>query len=111
MELQPDQRQGWQQPNTASNAVPTQRRDSILEAGPNAAKQVAIGTGKGLGRIVGVGLKAPMTFTHGITRGFHNVPKLYGEQVREYENITDLRSGMSVSFKVSSTFFRTWKYY
>ena len=40
-----------------------------------------------------------MNFTHGISRGFHNVPKLYGEQVREYENITDLRSGLSVSAK------------
>jgi hypothetical protein len=111
MELQPDQQQGWQQPNIYSSAVPSQRHNSILEASPNAAKQVAIGTGKGLGRIVGASLKAPMTFAHGITRGFHNVPKLYGEQVREYENITDLRSGLSVSIKVSSTFFKTWEYY
>ncbi|KAF2736729.1 hypothetical protein EJ04DRAFT_510838 [Polyplosphaeria fusca] len=67
--------------------------------GAHAAKQVAIGTGKGLGRIVGAGLKAPMTFTHGLARGFHNVPKLYGDETREYENVVDLRSGLSVSAK------------
>ncbi|KAF2193276.1 glycosyltransferase family 1 protein [Zopfia rhizophila CBS 207.26] len=62
-------------------------------------KQVAIGTGKGFGRIVGAGLKSPMTFTHALTRGFHNTPKLYGDEVREYENVTDLKSGMRVSAK------------
>jgi hypothetical protein len=99
MQLQPDHWAGSEQPNICSDAPPSQRRNSTLEAAPNAAKQVAIGTGKGLGRIIGAGLKAPMTFTHGISRGFHNAPKLYGEQVREYENITDLRSGLSVSAK------------
>jgi hypothetical protein len=73
--------------------------EATLESAPSAAKQVVIGTGKGLGRIIGAGLKAPMTFTHGISRGFHNAPKLYGEQVREYENITDLKSGLLVSAK------------
>jgi hypothetical protein len=68
-----------------------------------AAGQVAKGTGKGLGRIVGAGFKAPMTFTHGLTRGFHNVPKLYGEEVREYENVVDIKSGLLVSAKVQST--------
>ncbi|KAF2262183.1 hypothetical protein CC78DRAFT_569985 [Lojkania enalia] len=65
----------------------------------NAAKNIAIGTGKGLGRIVGAGFKAPMAFTHGLTRGFHNAPKLYGDEVREYENVTDLKSGLAVSAK------------
>ncbi|KAF2472961.1 uncharacterized protein BDR25DRAFT_366188 [Lindgomyces ingoldianus] len=65
----------------------------------NAYKQVAISTGKGFGRIVGAGVKAPMTFTHNLTRGFHNAPKLYGDEVREYENVTDIRSGIKVSAK------------
>jgi hypothetical protein len=69
-----------------------------------AAGQVAKGTGKGLGKIVGAGFKAPMTFTHGLTRGFHNVPKLYGEQVREYENVVDIKSGLTVSAKVNQDF-------
>jgi hypothetical protein len=79
--------------------------DSSLEAVPNAAKEVAISTGKGLGRIVGAGLKAPVTITHAITRGFHNAPKLYGDEVREHERVTDLQSGLAVSAKVMSTTF------
>ncbi|KAF2870836.1 hypothetical protein BDV95DRAFT_668935 [Massariosphaeria phaeospora] len=70
---------------------------------PKAARHMAVGTGKfatgaakGMGRIVGTMAKSPMTLTYAVTRGFHNVPKLYGEEVREYENITDLRSGLAV---------------
>ncbi|ORX98731.1 hypothetical protein BCR34DRAFT_668648 [Clohesyomyces aquaticus] len=75
------------------------QRNSSASASPNAIKEVAISTGKGFGRIIGASVKAPMTFTHGLTRGFHNVPKLYGDQVRETENVTDLRSGLRVSAK------------
>lgn len=99
LQFQPETRTGWEHPTVWSDAPPSGRRNSTLEAVPNAAKQVAIGTGKGLGQIVGAGLKAPMTFAHGLTRGFHNAPKLYGEDVRQYENVTDLRSGLSVSAK------------
>ncbi|PSN70832.1 hypothetical protein BS50DRAFT_268455 [Corynespora cassiicola Philippines] len=63
------------------------------------AKQVAVGTGRGVGRMVVAGLKAPVVMSHGVTRGFHNVPKLYGEEVREYENVVDIRSGLLVSAK------------
>lgn len=67
---------------------------------PHAAAKVAIGTGKGMGRIVTASLKSPMLIMHGVTRGFHNLPKAYGEEVREYENVTGLRSGLLVSAKV-----------
>lgn len=69
------------------------------QSSPNAAKEIALSTGKGLGSIVGAGLKAPMVFTNGVTRGFHNLPKLYGGEVRELENVTDLKSGLAVSAK------------
>jgi hypothetical protein len=72
---------------------------TALDTASNTAKDIAVGTGIGLGRIVGAGLKAPMSITHGLTRGFHNLPKLYGDEVREYE-VTDLKSGLEVSAKV-----------
>ncbi|KAF2639552.1 hypothetical protein P280DRAFT_470189 [Massarina eburnea CBS 473.64] len=72
---------------------------SVMSNTSHAALRVAISSGKGIGRIVGAGVKAPMTFTHGVTRGFHNMPKLYGEEVREYENVVDLRSGLMNSGK------------
>lgn len=61
----------------------------------------AVGAGKGLGRIVGAGLKSPMDFTISLARGFHNAPKLYGdESVRQGEKITGIQSGLKAAGKV-----------
>ena len=58
--------------------------------------------GKGISRIVGAGLKSPMDFTLGIARGFHNAPKLYGDDtVRPQEKVTDFQSGLKAAGKVS----------
>ena len=60
-----------------------------------------VGAGKGIGRMAGAGAKSPMDFTLGIARGFHNAPKLYGDQsVRQTEKITDFQSGLKVAGKV-----------
>jgi hypothetical protein len=67
--------------------------------------QVALGTGKsagkGVARIIGAGLKSPLDFTHGLARGFHNAPKLYGDKtVREADKITGFQSGLVAAGKV-----------
>lgn len=92
----------WKPPQSDSEKSSWEPRvwSEGVPAAPNAAKEIAMSTGKGVGRIVGAGLKAPMTVTHGVTRGFHNLPKMYGGEVREYENVTDLKSGLGVSAKV-----------
>ncbi|KAF7197803.1 Sterol 3-beta-glucosyltransferase UGT80B1 [Pseudocercospora fuligena] len=57
-------------------------------------------TAKGVHRIVGAGIKSPLDFTMGLTRGFHNAPKLYGDDtVRKSENVTDLKSGLRAAAK------------
>jgi hypothetical protein len=62
----------------------------------------AIGAGKGVQRIVAAGMKSPMDFTLGIARGFHNAPKLYGDDtVRPSPNVTDFQSGIKAATKVS----------
>lgn len=64
--------------------------------------ETVVGTGKGVGKIVGAGLKSPMEFTMGIARGFHNAPKLYGDQtVRRSEKITGIESGFKAAGKVA----------
>jgi hypothetical protein len=66
----------------------------------------AIGASKGLSRIVNAGLKSPMDFTLGLARGFHNAPKLYGDDtVRPQEKITDFQSGLKAAGKVSRIIF------
>jgi hypothetical protein len=58
---------------------------------------------KGISRIVGAGLKSPMDFTLGLARGFHNAPKLYGDDtVRPQEKVTDFQSGLKAAGKVSN---------
>jgi hypothetical protein len=45
-----------------------------------------------------------MDFTMGLARGFHNAPKLYGDDtVRPQERVTDLQSGLKAAGKVSSS--------
>ena len=61
----------------------------------------ALRTGKGVGRIVGVGLKSPLDFTMSLARGFHNAPKLYGdESVRQTNKVTGIQSGLRVAGQV-----------
>jgi hypothetical protein len=61
----------------------------------------AVDTGKGLARIVGAGFRSPMDFSLNVAKGFHNVPKLYGGEVRQVDKVTDLKSGLSTAAKVS----------
>jgi hypothetical protein len=65
------------------------------------AVDFALDSGKGVSRIVGAGLKAPMEYTLGLSRGFHNAPKLYGDEIRKEETVTGLGSGLVAGAKVS----------
>lgn len=61
----------------------------------------ASATGKGVVRIVRAGVKSPMDFTLSLARGFHNAPKLYGDDtVREPDKVTGLGSGLKAAGKV-----------
>lgn len=61
----------------------------------------AVGAGRSLGRVVGTGIKSPMDFTLSLARGFHNAPKIYGdESVRQAEKITGFQSGLKAAGKV-----------
>jgi hypothetical protein len=61
----------------------------------------AIGASKGISRVVGAGMKSPMDFTLGLARGFHNAPKLYGDDtVRPQERVTGFQSGLRAAGKV-----------
>ena len=63
--------------------------------------ETAVGTSKGIGRIVGAGLKSPMDFTLSLARGFHNAPRLYGdESVRHPDKVTGIQSGLKTAGKV-----------
>jgi hypothetical protein len=94
MLMQHENRRKEKRDGDAESTNPKNTKDSAY-----VARQVALGTAKGFGRIVTTSLKSPAVIMHGITRGFHNLPKAYGEEVRQYENVTGLRSGLVVSMK------------
>ncbi|KAI1628039.1 sterol 3beta-glucosyltransferase [Exophiala viscosa] len=57
--------------------------------------ETALSGAKAVGKIVSAGVKSPMDFTLSLAKGFHNAPKLYGDEtVRKSEKITDLQSGL-----------------
>lgn len=61
--------------------------------------------GKGVSRIVAAGMKSPLDFTLGLARGFHNAPKLYGDDtVRPSMKVTDFQSGIRAAGKVFTSF-------
>lgn len=63
----------------------------------------AVDTGKGLARILGAGFKSPMDFSLNVAKGLHNVPKLYGAEVRQVDKVTDFQSGVRTAAKVRPT--------
>jgi hypothetical protein len=66
----------------------------------NGAGVIALESTKGVGRIMGAGLKTPVTFTNGLARGFHNVPTLYGDEtVRPEPKINGIKSGLVAAGK------------
>lgn len=72
--------------------------DKVSKFNPDSA----VSTGKGLAKIVGAGIKSPMDFSLNVAKGFHNVPKLYGDEVRQVDKVTDLQSGVKTAAKVRS---------
>ncbi|KAI9874462.1 MAG: hypothetical protein M1830_009725 [Pleopsidium flavum] len=84
---------------SSSGSPAPQHRRSLSGSG-QISLEAAVGAGKGVGRIVGAGMKSPMDFTLALARGFHNAPKLYGDKsVRQQEKITGIQSGLKVAGK------------
>ncbi|KIW19765.1 hypothetical protein PV08_00339 [Exophiala spinifera] len=60
----------------------------------------AVTGARAVGKIVSAGVKSPMEFTLSLAKGFHNAPKLYGDEtVRNSEKIVDLHSGLKAAGK------------
>jgi hypothetical protein len=61
-----------------------------------------LGTSKAVGKIIVAGVKSPFEVSLNAARGFHNVPRLYGDEtVRPHERITGVWSGLKAAGKVS----------
>jgi hypothetical protein len=83
-------------------------KDQIKQAAVNQARggspvnymDAAVGTSRGVGRVVTTGARTPMNFCLGLARGFRNMPKLYNDDtVRPVEKVTGVGSGVVVAGK------------
>lgn len=82
-------------------------------------RQSAAHSSKGFGRLVKTAVLAPMEISVGITKGFHNLPKAWGDDtVRPHEPVTGLKSGFQAVGKefgfgmydgVTGVFTQPWK--
>jgi hypothetical protein len=95
---------GPKRKNSASSTGPSRSEtgssSNFADNLKNMQVDSAVDTGKGLARIVGAGFKSPMDFSLNVAKGFHNVPKLYGGEVRKVDNVTDFKSGLTTAAKV-----------
>lgn len=99
-QLSPDASDAVSQRRASSTAGTEQRSTTGTQPGLAENVESAMDTGKGLARIVGAGFKSPMDFSLNIAKGFHNVPKLYGADVRQVDKVTDFQSGLRTAAKV-----------
>ncbi|KAL9087941.1 MAG: hypothetical protein Q9159_003383 [Coniocarpon cinnabarinum] len=62
--------------------------------------ETLLSTGKGAWKFTEAGVKSPLDFTLAMAKGFHNAPKLYGDEtVRKSDKIVDLRTGLKAAGK------------
>ena len=58
-------------------------------------RRTGVHTSKGLGRVANSFAAIPMDVTVALTKGFHNFPKLWGDEtVRPQEKVVDFKSGV-----------------
>ncbi|PQE27773.1 sterol glucosyltransferase protein [Rutstroemia sp. NJR-2017a BVV2] len=66
----------------------------------NSSKRAAVSVGKGFGKMAGALPKATLVdFPLAITEGLHQMPRLYGEEVRDHGRVKDWKSGGVVAGK------------
>ncbi len=62
--------------------------------------QTGVHTSKGLGRFVKAFVQTPMEISVSLTKGFHNLPKLWGDDtVRPQEQVSDFKAGAMAAGK------------
>ncbi|KAI4702974.1 hypothetical protein J4E81_001847 [Alternaria sp. BMP 2799] len=83
---------------TPNLSTPASRAPSVASSSSkdnDMLRPTGLRTSRGFGRIVKAGVQSPMELSVGITKGFHNAPKLWNDTtVRPQEKVSDLKSGM-----------------
>ncbi|KAF4336370.1 sterol 3-beta-glucosyltransferase [Fusarium beomiforme] len=87
-------------PSQSSNQQTKEAAIKQRRPSPVNVVNAAVGTGKGVGRVVTTGVRTPMNFCLGLARGFRNMPRLYNDEtIRPVEKVTGVGSGIMVAGK------------
>ncbi|KAF2259640.1 UDP-Glycosyltransferase/glycogen phosphorylase [Lojkania enalia] len=89
--------QGQLNPNQddASLSRCSSRNESGPSRDPDMLRPTGVHVSKGAGRFVKAVAQGPVDISVNLTRGMHNIPKLWGDDtVRPQERVSDLRSGV-----------------
>jgi UDP:flavonoid glycosyltransferase YjiC (YdhE family) len=94
----------WSRQGSRSSSPASQHhRQSSVNAGDalsHLTVESAVTSARAIGRIASAGMKSPLDFTMSLAKGFHNAPKLYGDDtVRPSEKITGFGSGLKAAAK------------
>ncbi|KAK4935222.1 hypothetical protein LTR10_023684 [Elasticomyces elasticus] len=76
------------------------QNDSGFRKDHDMLRRTGVHTSKGLGRFVSTFLQTPVEIQVGLTKGFHNLPNLWGDDtVRPQEQVSDFKSGAMAAGK------------
>ncbi|KAJ9604863.1 hypothetical protein H2200_010978 [Cladophialophora chaetospira] len=65
---------------------------------PDILRQTGVHTSKGFGRMMKAAFQSPMEISMGLTKGFHNVPRHWGDDtVRPQAQVSDFKSGATAA--------------
>ena len=89
-----------------SSAENQDQRRSTPRDGPGpVTPSTIIETTRVASNIFNMGFKSQSSFSLGVSKGFHNAPKLYGDDtVRDIHKVTGIQSGFKAAGKVSFGF-------
>ncbi|KAE8441968.1 hypothetical protein EG329_004135 [Mollisiaceae sp. DMI_Dod_QoI] len=89
-----DALQGQLSPKQDGRSRVRSRNESGSGKDHDMRRQTGVHTSKGFGRIVKAAVQSPMELSMSITEGFHNAPKLWGDDtVRPQQQVNDFKSG------------------
>jgi hypothetical protein len=81
--------------NTISHSRTSSRDDSSSNKNHDMLRHNGAHASKGIGRLTKALVQSPMELSVSIARGFHNVPKMWGDEtVRPQRRVSDFKSGM-----------------
>jgi UDP:flavonoid glycosyltransferase YjiC (YdhE family) len=84
----------------ASRSRVRSRNESGFGKDHDMLRQTGVHTSKGLGRFVKAFVQTPVEVSVSLTKGFHNLPKLWGDDtVRPQEQVSDFKSGAMAAGK------------